>query len=285
MPAVIQCPSCQKEYPWKPDLAGKRVKCKCGELIDVPAAAPKAEVDELYDLADDPAPKGQHAIGDLQSAATTAAVAVDNSRHFPCPYCGEKLDPGSTMCPFCGSNLEGALPESAVISVPTAVQAAPPVATRPVVMRKPPVEESSARLRLAIIGILTIFLLAIGIFLVRRKFPSLHTPDAPVNPLDAPIVEKLDRGAEAREWLKADESRALCGMSHKQSVFKVDQWYDLGIQRAVVFGNGSSLGIELPSDPAKRKAVFEFERKWNGENNFPLVDDRGQNWLEIEMHL
>src|SRR5439155_16690838 len=100
---------------------GKRVKCVCGELIDVPTIAPKAEVDELYDLADDaPTNKPQHGITDLQSAATTAAVAVDDSRQFPCPYCGEKLDPGSTMCVFCGSNLEGALPERAMRQMPTA---------------------------------------------------------------------------------------------------------------------------------------------------------------------
>src|SRR5690349_16093786 len=135
MPAAIQCPTCQKEYPWKPELAGKRVKCSnCGTVISVPSDAPKAEVDELYELADDgPSPRAQHGVSDLQSVATTAAVEVDNSKQFPCPYCGQMLDPGTTMCVFCGSSLEGALPETPATPLATAIQSAPPVATKPVV--------------------------------------------------------------------------------------------------------------------------------------------------------
>src|SRR4051794_22791540 len=41
-PASIVCPTCGKTYAFKPALAGKRVKCKCGGVIAVPAA-PAAE--------------------------------------------------------------------------------------------------------------------------------------------------------------------------------------------------------------------------------------------------
>lgn len=37
--AAIVCGSCQRKFAWKPELAGKRVKCKCGQPIAVPAAA------------------------------------------------------------------------------------------------------------------------------------------------------------------------------------------------------------------------------------------------------
>ena len=76
MPA-IQCPSCQKEYRWKPELAGKRVQCKCGELIDVPIEEPQTEKTDLYDLVDEPVVTKPHAaLVDLQSAAVSSAVAL-----------------------------------------------------------------------------------------------------------------------------------------------------------------------------------------------------------------
>ena len=39
----IRCPSCGRTYAYKPELAGRRVKCKCGAAIQVPAAAPPDE--------------------------------------------------------------------------------------------------------------------------------------------------------------------------------------------------------------------------------------------------
>jgi hypothetical protein len=47
---VIKCPACGKGYKVGDDLAGKRVKCKCGQTMVVPAPAAAAESD-AYDLA------------------------------------------------------------------------------------------------------------------------------------------------------------------------------------------------------------------------------------------
>ncbi len=289
MPAVIHCPSCQKEYPWKPDLAGKRVKCKCGQTIEVPVGVPTGEIDELYDLADDgPKSKPQHAIADLQSVATTAAVAVDDSHQFPCPYCGEKLDPGSMMCLFCGSDLQGALPANAVRTVQTAQQAAPPVAHRPVVMRAETREEKSGKLKLVIGGILALVVMIGAVVAIKRALPARQSEAAlNLRPADAAIQQVVDgnSAAEAREWLKANDGHALSGLSHKQSQFKVDQWYELGAKSVYVLTNGTSVAIELPGESLKRKAIFEWQEKWNAENNFKNSADEGQKWLEIQMHL
>jgi len=38
----ITCPSCQRRYAFKPALAGKRAKCKCGATISFPAPPPGA---------------------------------------------------------------------------------------------------------------------------------------------------------------------------------------------------------------------------------------------------
>lgn len=47
------CPSCGKQWTWKPALAGKKAKCSCGTLIDVPTEPPAAaeSPDDLFELA------------------------------------------------------------------------------------------------------------------------------------------------------------------------------------------------------------------------------------------
>jgi len=47
---VIKCTGCGKQYKVRDDLAGKRVKCKCGQAMVVPTPAPAPEPD-AYDLA------------------------------------------------------------------------------------------------------------------------------------------------------------------------------------------------------------------------------------------
>jgi hypothetical protein len=49
--AVFECEVCSRRYPWNEAIAGKAVRCKCGEVMTAPANAP---ADPLYDLA--PAP-------------------------------------------------------------------------------------------------------------------------------------------------------------------------------------------------------------------------------------
>ena len=49
--ARFSCGGCNKTYAWKPELAGKRVKCKCGQVIDVPQATAQDEDEAMYDLA------------------------------------------------------------------------------------------------------------------------------------------------------------------------------------------------------------------------------------------
>ena len=51
--AVFSCPKCRRKGAWKEQLAGKRVKCKCGMAFTVPVAtaAPGPENDAEYELA------------------------------------------------------------------------------------------------------------------------------------------------------------------------------------------------------------------------------------------
>ncbi len=59
----FECQGCQRAYTWKPELAGKKVRCKCGQVMVAPDSPPLSEAEpepqiseSTYDLASDPAP-------------------------------------------------------------------------------------------------------------------------------------------------------------------------------------------------------------------------------------
>ncbi len=54
-PAQFSCNSCGRKFTWKPALAGKKARCKCGVTIEVPASITTPTVqDDLYDFVDAP---------------------------------------------------------------------------------------------------------------------------------------------------------------------------------------------------------------------------------------
>ena len=90
--AKFSCSSCGKSYKWKPEFAGRKVKCKCGNVMTAPAAPPAAdepELDALYALADE---------------GKQAAVAAPPS--IRCPSCRSELEVCSTLCAQCGFDLK-----------------------------------------------------------------------------------------------------------------------------------------------------------------------------------
>jgi len=42
----FSCDGCNRSYTWKAELAGKRVKCKCGQVMTVLVYVWKYDVDE-----------------------------------------------------------------------------------------------------------------------------------------------------------------------------------------------------------------------------------------------
>ncbi|MGH7178236.1 MAG: hypothetical protein ACREJC_12720 [Tepidisphaeraceae bacterium] len=54
------CRECGRSYRWKPELAARKVKCKCGHIMVAPAQPP-GEEDDLYDLVpESEPPKPKH---------------------------------------------------------------------------------------------------------------------------------------------------------------------------------------------------------------------------------
>jgi len=88
--ATFECPSCGKRFRWKPDYAGRRVKCKCEQVIQVPAHDPAETAALEVDDAVAPPPPA--------TASPTAAQQ--------CPSCGAGANAGAVICVECGYNFK-----------------------------------------------------------------------------------------------------------------------------------------------------------------------------------
>ncbi|MEM6331725.1 MAG: hypothetical protein AAF823_00080 [Planctomycetota bacterium] len=86
------CDSCGRRFSWKPAIAGKKAKCKCGAILNIPTEDPAAAVADSggfeLDLPDDLAPP-------------PPTVATPASR---CINCNHPLKPGAVICLNCGTD-------------------------------------------------------------------------------------------------------------------------------------------------------------------------------------
>src|SRR4051794_30652218 len=69
------CSACQRRYTWKPELAGKRVKCKCGEVMRVPQRSPAEEAADADALPPD--------MADLADLAVSTGTPADDAMTPP----------------------------------------------------------------------------------------------------------------------------------------------------------------------------------------------------------
>ena len=97
--ASFECGGCQKVYRWKPELAGKKVKCKCGHAMVVPMPVP---------VEAPPVPESDDPFADALASAAEAeeqgayALAPEAPR---CPGCKQPMAQGATLCVNCGYNV------------------------------------------------------------------------------------------------------------------------------------------------------------------------------------
>lgn len=86
MSIVIKCPGCGKGYKLRDELAGKRVKCKCGHAMTVPKPATRAE-SETYDLAPMGDPDAMSSLLDDErpTAAGPVRAAMPSAVEVPIP--------------------------------------------------------------------------------------------------------------------------------------------------------------------------------------------------------
>jgi len=88
---TFSCSGCGKSFKWKLELAGKKIKCKCGSVTTVPTdVAPPEPVEDMYDLApDDEPPKRVHKV----TVPAGGAVAAAGAGAAAAPVLGYKSGP------------------------------------------------------------------------------------------------------------------------------------------------------------------------------------------------
>lgn len=104
MPIDFACEACGKKYALKPEIAGRRVKCKCGHQMTTPTRPADQADDGLYDIADDRAaapktpvtPKIPNAIANPSSAPTARPVAAPVTAPMATPMSTSRSAPMST---------------------------------------------------------------------------------------------------------------------------------------------------------------------------------------------
>lgn len=111
------CPSCGRSYRWKPELAGRTAKCKCGGAIRVPAEAPDVAAEAFEAPAAPvraPVPPALSPPAPARSPATAARPpAMPLARKVPDPAPPIDVAPTSKSCPSCGESI----PAAAVLCV------------------------------------------------------------------------------------------------------------------------------------------------------------------------
>jgi hypothetical protein len=108
----FSCDACGKTYAWKPEIAGKRVKCKCGGKLTVPATDPAAVADDapegfddLMALADG-VPAQEESYAPPVATSAKAATARPAKAGAVCPSCSSPVDAAAVICINCGHNLK-----------------------------------------------------------------------------------------------------------------------------------------------------------------------------------
>lgn len=87
----VSCDSCGRHYKWLDKLAGKKVRCKCGQVMRMPEMDPADDGDLLLSQ---------------PSIVTGAAPAAATASTGYCPSCKEAVKPGAVICMGCGFNIK-----------------------------------------------------------------------------------------------------------------------------------------------------------------------------------
>ena len=104
----FKCAACGREFRWKPELAGKKAKCKCGATVSVPhvapTAAPAVVEHDPFEMAGEPepvAPPPQYRAAPL---SPPPAPVVGPPQQLACPVCNAPAIPTAVLCTSCGYN-------------------------------------------------------------------------------------------------------------------------------------------------------------------------------------
>ncbi len=299
--AKFTCQACGKQYTWKPELAGKRAKCKCGQMMTVPQQlhSDEPDLDALYDLAEDePARPARTA----PQAAVTIPAQQAGAR---CPSCSAPMQPGAVLCVNCGFNLKTGKKMGTAVggSAPPPIQ---PPAARPAAaiapqfpggipptlgpkrMQQSAAETDPNQKKMVILGAVAILLIAglIGGFVLLKQGAESNVV---YHFEDKEIMTLLDEQAstEIKAFLE-NNMFSLMGMTTSQARQFGDNLYKLGAKDVRAFDGRVSrtLVVELPDDPDQRKAIIDhYNRYHQGMLDVRPATDEGQRYLKYRLKI
>lgn len=300
MARMIRCGYCGKEYAWRPEMAGRKVRCKCGHRIEIepetPSPQPVAKAEDIYALADDVHAQVGHEV------RHPGATVGDNAGR-KCPACGSALEASDLLCLNCGMNLKtGHRPSARPISTPAGpaprpqetegylAAAAVAGAQRPDQIERADINPHTRKVAIILAGGIILLLGGIvGLFLLT------HKPSVPVVYLgdDQRIIDELDRGSTTiPDFLEQgnNNNTMFSGMNASQARAMDIKLRGLGAVDVLITStlNGMMvrhLVIKLPADPARRKALFDFQAEYYATAGRKVDVDVGQKYLRLVLNL
>lgn len=215
-----------------------------------------------------------------------------------CPSCGKRLQvppnlAGKRAKCSCGQSLLVPATPGATAQLATAANVPPASlgyrsATAPSAATN---HEHSALIRQAILYTLILLVIVGGIFSLRFIGSSKSSSTTPALGEDADVEQMMrdENGTEVRAWLADRRGRMLSGMTDTQAEHRIDDWYNMGATKVYAFGGTLSMtvALELPANPAKRKALFDWVNHWHQDmpNPIPPMSDVGQKYLLVRLKL
>ncbi len=249
---VISCPECGASYPWKPQLAGKNVRCKCGKMFaalpPTPLRAEPVEEPDIFAIDED---------ADYSALPKRAPTRI------------------STTAPAAAMTTAGRAPD---------VAAAYPTRGRGRTVQRE-VDPTESKRNIVIPIAILVMLIGGGIFAALAVNKGMLGQKKNVLGDDAKIVEMIEDegGTEVKEWIKAHNRHMIHNMTENQVIGFADRLYGMGAVKVYAFGEmiSASLAVELPADPAQRKKLWAFEKEHNGFRS--TQKDVGQDYLLLYM--
>jgi len=266
-PGRIVCPSCGRSGPYRPELAGKRLKCKnCGGIIQVPVRSLPVETSDEPLHPEPIAPAPTEPADDPDAGYEVRQTPESDNRPVQRPP--NVLAYGTGAAPA---------PEPAPSAFPTY--------PRPKTYASNSAAEQSQLIRMVILIAVITVVIGGSIFGIRMfKGPGSSAPQLGE---DADIEAKIsdEYHKEVHDWFQEDPSRIMGPWSQNQAVAQADRWHEQGAKQVLAFGSRISLVvvIELPDDPAQRKPIFDWQAQWHKEHLAKVWTDVGQKYLMIRL--
>jgi hypothetical protein len=295
--AKFTCSACGRQYPWKAEIAGRNAKCKCGQALIVPATPDPEPDPDIIDFAD------------LEAAASGKPVAVGpvaeagaDGGGYRCPSCATDLTPGAMLCTACGYNMKtgshvktqiGGGPDRPVAAKGAAKAAA---AAGPHNWGGRPGQrsnrgasaENAQTIKQVALGAVAVVVVLGLIFGAKMVFKKGQEPTGPMLGDDAKVLAwfRDDEPMEAMAFVDMHDSKTLLmTWTNRQSRNKIQQWYDMGVVKVWTFNSPMPRFAiwELPPDPAKRQALFQWAKIWEEDRGLPAPTDVGQKYIILHL--